>query len=67
MFHQRDNRLQHSKTDCLSIGLPFLNLCSVLIILCQELLQYTSTVVAALLVCASSWDSLHSLMGGGEV
>ena len=42
-----------------------LNLCHcVLTILCQE---YTSTVVAALLLCACSWDSLHSLMGGGEV
>ena len=36
---------------------------SVLTILRQELLQYTSTVVAALPVCACSWDSLHSVKG----
>ena len=63
MFVQRDNRLRHSKTDCLDIGLPFLNVFSVLTILRQELLQYTSTVVAALPVCACSWDSLHSVKG----
>ena len=54
---------QQTPTDCLGIGLPFLN---ILTILHQELLQYTSTVVAVLPVCACSWDSLHSLMGGSR-
>ena len=67
MFILRDNRLQHSKTDCFGIGLPFHYVFTVLTILRQELLQYTSTVVAVLPVCTScSWDSLHSPVGEGK-